>query len=127
MGTPEGGVRSRGGGGCCGGDGALFIAPILPDLVALLDKGLRILELPRVDQVPDVARQFAEEKDRLDLLYCGRLQGDEVVPHDGGPVIAAPRVVQPFACSLGGAETVGAEQDVLQLLVQVEVGSGAFA
>ncbi len=113
MGTPEGGVRSRGGsgGGCCGGGGALFIAPILPDLVALLDKGLRFLELPRVDQVLDVAQQFAEEKDRLDLLHCGRLQGGEVVPHDRGPVVAAPRVVQPFACSL----------------VRVKVGSGAFA
>ncbi len=36
-----------------------------------------------------VARQFAEEKDRLDLRHCGRLQGGEVVPHDGGLVVAA--------------------------------------
>jgi hypothetical protein len=36
-------------------------------------------------------------------------------------------VVQPFACSLGGTETVGAKQDVLQLLVQVGVESGASA
>ncbi len=95
-GTPEGGVRPQGGGG-----GALFIAPILPDFVAPLDKGLRHLELPRVDQVSDLARQFAEEKDRLDLLHCGRLQGGEVVPHDGGPCVAATRVVQPF-CPFSG-------------------------
>jgi hypothetical protein len=37
------------------GGGALFLAPILPDFIAPLDKGLRFLELPRVDQVSDVA------------------------------------------------------------------------
>ncbi len=61
-GTPEGGVRSRSGrgGGCrSGGGSALFLALILPDFVAPLDKGLRFLELPRIDQVSDVARQFA--------------------------------------------------------------------
>jgi hypothetical protein len=33
------------------------------------------MELPRVDQFSDVARQFAEEEDRLDLLHYGRLLG----------------------------------------------------
>ncbi len=70
--------------------------------------GLGLLKLPRVDHVSDVAQQFEEEEDPLNLLHCGRLQGSEVVPHDGGPVVAANRVVQPFARSLGGAETVGA-------------------
>ncbi len=93
-------MRPRGGG--------LFDAMVLPDFVAALDEVLRLLELPRVDQVSDVARQFAEEKDSLDLLHWGRLQGGEVVPHDGGPVAAAPRVVQPFTRPLGNAEAVGA-------------------
>jgi len=82
--------------------------PEPPDFIAPLDEGLRLLELPRVDQVSDVAQQFAEEKERLDLLHCGRLQAGEVVPHDGGPVVAATRMDQPFAFSLGGAEAVGA-------------------
>ncbi len=43
--------------------------------VAALDEGLRLMELPRVDQFSDVARQFAEEEDRLDLLHYGRLLG----------------------------------------------------
>jgi hypothetical protein len=97
-------VRSRSG----HGGGALLLAPILPDFIALLDKGLRFLELPRVDQVSDVAQQFAEEKDPLDLLHCGRLQSGEPVPHDGGPVVAATLVIQPFGGPLGGPETVGA-------------------
>jgi hypothetical protein len=85
--TTEGGVRSQNG---RAGGGALFLAPILPDIVAPLDKGLRFLELMRVDQVSDVAWQFAEEKDRLDLLHCGPLQ---MVPNGGGPVVAATRMV----------------------------------
>ncbi len=55
-----------------------------------------------------VRSHFAEEKDHLDHLHCCRLKGSAVVPHDGGPVFGATRVVQPFAHSLGGAETVGA-------------------
>ncbi len=47
------------------------------------------MELPRVDQVSDVSRQLAEEKDRLNLLHCGGLQGVERVPQDSGPVVAA--------------------------------------
>ncbi len=42
----------------------------------------------------DVARQLAEEEDGLYILHCGWLQDGEVVPHDGGPVAAAPLVVQ---------------------------------
>ncbi len=85
-----------------------------------LDEGLRLLDLPRVDQVSDVVQQFASGSPSL-----WPLQGGEVVPHDGGPVVAATRVVQPDARSLGSAETVGAKQDVLQLLVRVAVGRGA--
>ncbi len=98
-----------------------------PDFVASLDQGLRLLELLHVDQISDVTRQFAEEKDCLDFFHCRWLQGGEVVPHDGGPVVAATQVIQPFACPLKGAEAVGAKQDVLQLLVQVPVGGGTFA
>ncbi len=39
--------------------------------------------------------------------HCGQLQGGKVVPHDRGPIVATTRVVQPFARSLGGAETIG--------------------
>ncbi len=100
-GTPEGGVRSRS--GRDGGDGsALLLVMILPDIVAPLDKNLRLLELPRVDQVSDVARQFAEEKDRLVLLHRGRLQSCEMVPHVGWPVVASTRVIQPFAPGSNG-------------------------
>jgi hypothetical protein len=81
----------------------------------------------RVDQVSDVAWQFAEEKGSLDPLHCGRLQGGEVVPHDGVPVAAVPWVVQPFTRPLGGTEAVGVQQNVLHLLVRVTVGRGAFA
>ncbi len=80
--TPEGGVGPRNGrgGGCRSGRGTLVLAPILPNFVTPLGKGLRVLELPRVDQVSDVAWQLAEEKDRLDLLRGGLLQGIELVP-----------------------------------------------
>jgi hypothetical protein len=103
------------------------MASILPNFVTPLGKGLRVPELLQADQVSDVARQLAEDKDLLDLLHCGWLQSIELVPHDGGPVVVATRVVQPFARPLGGAETVGAKQDVLQLLVRVGVGSEDFA
>ncbi len=53
-------------------------------------------------------RQLAEEENGLCLLHCGRLQGGEVVPHDGGPGVAAHRVIQPSTRYLGGAEAVGA-------------------
>ncbi len=76
-------VRPRGG----RSHGSLFCGLVLPDLVAALDEVLRPLERPRVNQVPDVARQLAEEEDSLDLLHFGRLQNGEVVPHDGGPVL----------------------------------------
>ncbi len=112
--------RPRGGRGGSG----LFQGLVLPDLVAALDEVLRLLERPRVDQVPDVARQLAEKEDGLYLLHCGRLQGSEVVPHDGGPGVAAHRVVQPLTRHLGNTEAVGAQEDVLQLLVRVAVGGG---
>jgi len=64
-GTLEREVRPQFGcsGGCrSGGGGGLFIAPILPNFVAPLDKGLRLLELLRVGQVSDVAGQFCGGK-----------------------------------------------------------------
>ncbi len=76
-------MRPRGDRGC----GGLFRSLVLPDLVAALDEVLWLLEPPRVDQVPDVVRQLAEEEDGLGLLHCGRLQVGEVVPHDGGLVL----------------------------------------
>jgi hypothetical protein len=97
---------SSGGGG--GSGGALVLAPILPNFVTPLVKGLRILELPRVDQISDIARQLVETEDRLDLLRGGRLQGVELVTQDRGLVAPETWVVQPFSCSLGGAEAVTA-------------------
>jgi hypothetical protein len=105
-GVSEGRVRSRGG----LGGGSLFHGLILQNLVAALDELLRLLERPRVDQVPDVARQLVEKEDGLYLLHCGRLQGSELVSHDGGPGVAAHRVVQPLTRHLGDAEAVGAER-----------------
>ena len=119
-GASERRVRPRGG---CGG---LFHGLVLPELVAALDEVLRLLERPRVTQVPDVARQLAEEKDGLGLFYYGRLQGDEVVPHDGGPCVAAHRIIQPSTCHLGGAEAVRAQEEFLQLLVRVLKADGSL-
>ncbi len=96
----------------------------LPELVAALDEVLRLLKCPRVDQVSDVARQFAEEEDSLGLLHLGRLQGSEVVPHDGGPGVAAHRIIQPLTSHLFGAEAVGKQEELLQLLVRVADGGG---
>ena len=69
--------------------------------------------IPQAVFVPDVAQQLAEKEDGLGLLHCGRLQGGEVVPHDGH------RIVQPSSHHLGGAEAVGAQEEFLQLLVWV--------
>jgi hypothetical protein len=95
-----------------------------PDLVAVLDEVLRLLERPCVDQVPDVARQLAEEEDGLGLLHCGWLQGGEIVPHGGRPCVASHRIVQPSTRQLGGAEAVRAQEEFLQLLVGVAEGGG---
>jgi hypothetical protein len=59
-----------GGGQACRWRDPCLGTEILPDFVAPLDKGLRLLELAWVDQVSDVAWQFAEEKDRLDLTVA---------------------------------------------------------
>ncbi len=69
-----------------------------------------------------MARQLAEKEDGLRLLHCGQLQGGEVVPHDGGPCVAAHRIVQPSTHHLGSAEAVGAQEEFLQLLVRVAKG-----
>ncbi len=73
-----------------------------------------------------MAWQLAEKEDGLDLLHCGRLQGGEVVQHDGGPGVAAHRVVQPSTRHLGDTEVVGAQEDVLQLLLRVAGGGGVL-
>ena len=116
----EGRVRPQ------GSRGGLFHGLVIPDLVAALDEFLRRLERPRVDQVPDVVRQLAEKEDGLGLLHCGRLQGGEVVPNDGGPCVAAHRIIQPSTRHLGDTEAVGAQEDVLQFLVRVVVGGGVL-
>jgi hypothetical protein len=82
-----------------------------------------LLKGPRIDQVPDVARQLADEEDGLDLLHRRRLQGGEIVPQDGGPGVAAHRVIQPLAGHLFGTEDVGTQEELLQLFVRV-VDSG---
>jgi hypothetical protein len=73
-----------------------------------------------------VAQQLAEKEDGLYLLHCGRLQVCEEIPHDGGPGVAAHRVVQPLTRHLGDNEAVGAQEDVLQLLVRVAVEGGVL-
>ncbi len=79
-GTPEGGLRSRGGRGC--GGGGLLQGLSRPELIAVLDEFFRLLKGPRVDQVPDMAWQFADKEDGLGLLHRCRLQGSEVVQQD---------------------------------------------
>jgi hypothetical protein len=119
-GPSESRVRPRSSRGC----GGLFRGLVLPDLVAALDEVLRLLERPRVDQVPHVARQLAEKEDGLGLLHCGRLQGGEVVPHDGGPCVAAHRIVQPSTRHLVSTKAVGAQEEFLQLFVRVAKDGG---
>jgi hypothetical protein len=119
-GASERTVRPRGGRGC----GGLFRGLVLPDLIAALDEVLRLLECQRVEQVPDVVRQLAEEEEGLGLLHCGRLQGGEVVPHDGRPCVASQRIVQPSTRHLGSAEALRAQEEFLQLLVRVAEGGG---
>ncbi len=119
-GPSEGRLRPRDGRGC----GGLLRGLRLPELVAVLDEVLQLLKCPRVDQVSDVARQLAEEENGLGLLHRGRLQGGEVVPHDGGPGVAAHRIIQPLASHLFGAEAVGTQEELLQLLVRVADGGG---
>ncbi len=116
-GTPEGGLRPRGSRGC--GGGGLLWGLSRVELIAALDEFLRLLEGPRVDQVTDMARQFADEEDGLGLLHRCRLQGGEVVPQDGGPGVDAHWVIQPLAGHLFGAEAVGT-----QLFVRVADGGG---
>ena len=50
-----------------------------------------------------------------------------MVPHAGGPGVAAHRVIQPLTRHLGDTEAVGVQEDVLQLLVRVAVGGGVLA
>jgi hypothetical protein len=59
----------------------------------MLDEVLWLLKRPLVDQVSDVARQLAEEENGLGLLHRGWLQGGEVFLHDGGPGVAAHRII----------------------------------
>ena len=66
-GTPEGGLRHRGIRGC---GGSLLWGLSRPELFAALDEFFRRLEGPRVDQVTDVARQFAVEEVGLNVVGC---------------------------------------------------------
>ncbi len=65
--TPEGGVRPR---NSHGTGGILIQAPILPNFVTPLGKGVWVLELPQVDQISDIVQQLVEKEDRLDQ-GCG--------------------------------------------------------
>ncbi len=116
-GTPEGRLQAQGG---CGG--GLLRGLSRPELVAALDEFLRCLEGTRVDQVTDVARQFVNEEGGLCILHRCRLQGGEVVRQDGGPGVAAHRIIQPLAGHLFGAEAVGPKEELLQLFVRVADG-----
>jgi hypothetical protein len=120
-GTPEGRLRARGSRGSGGG---LLRGLSCPELVAALDKFLRRLESTRVDQVTDVARQFADEEGGFCILHRRWLQGGEVVPQDGGPGVAAHWIIQPLAGHLFGAEAVGPQEELLQHFVRVADGGG---
>ncbi len=102
-----------------GGGSGLHWGMRNPELVATLYELLRCLEGPWVDQIADVARQFAKEKGGLCILYRLQLQGGEVVPQDGGPGVAAHGIIQPLVGHLLGAEAVGSQEELLQLLVRV--------
>ena len=66
-GTPEGRLRARGSRGCGGG---LLRGLSRQELVAARNEFFRRLEGPRVDQVTDVARQFAVEEVGLNVVGC---------------------------------------------------------
>jgi hypothetical protein len=123
--VPEGRLHVRDSRGCSGSGGSGLLRGLRhPELIATLDELLRCLEGPRVDQVADVARQFAEEKGSLCIHFRLRLQGGEVVPQDGGPGVSAHGIIQPLVGHLLGAEAVGSQEELLQLLVRVADGGG---
>jgi hypothetical protein len=71
-GIPEGRLLARDsrGRGCSGGGGSGLLRSLgHPERVATLDKLLRCVEGLQVDQIADAARQFAEEKGGLCILY----------------------------------------------------------
>ena len=124
-GVPEGRLLARDsrGRGCGGGSG-LLRGLGHPERVATLDHLLRCVEGLRIDQIAEVARQFAEEKGSLCILHRRRLQGGEVVPQDGGPGVAAHRIIQPLVGHLLVTKAVGSQEELLQLLVRVGDGGG---
>ncbi len=125
-GVPEGRLLARDSRGhSCGDAGGRGLIGGLghPELVATLDH-LRCVEGPHIDQIADVVRQFAEEKDGLRILHHHRLQGSEVVPQDGGPGVAAHGIIQPFAGHLLVTKAVGSQEELFQLLVRVTDGGG---
>jgi hypothetical protein len=69
---PEGRLLARDSRGCGGGGSGLLRSLGHPERVATLEKLLRCLEGSRVDQIADVARQFAEEKGGLLTPAAGR-------------------------------------------------------
>ncbi len=71
-----------------------------------------------------MARQFAEEKGGMCVLHRLRLQGGEVVPQNGGPGVAAHGVIQPLVGHLLGAEAIGPQEELLQLLVRAADSGG---
>jgi hypothetical protein len=62
--------------------GASILALILPNLVAPPGECGLVLEISRVDYVPNVGRHLAKEQDLLDLVHRGRLQGIVLVHQD---------------------------------------------
>jgi hypothetical protein len=49
--------------------GADILAPSLPNLIAPLGECGQVLEIPRVDYVPNVGGHLAKEQDLLDLIH----------------------------------------------------------
>jgi len=80
-----------------------------------------------VDHVPDVSRELTEEQDAHDDVHVVRPHGGQLVPHDRGLVATQSRVIQQAGGLLRVAETVGADEDVLQLRVRVRHPVGVVA
>ncbi len=129
-GDPEGRLLARDSRGCgCSGGGKSGLLGGLghPQRVATLDHLLRGVERPHIDQIADVARQFAEEKGSPCILHRRQLQGSKIVPQNGGPGVTANGIIQPFVGHLLVTKAVGSQEELPQLLVRTPTAVGSLA